>query len=348
MASRQCVLFWHLFPAYDTMRADMIPTKLEIIYEPIAEVLSNVRSIVAQTWRETLRLVQITAPLADQSTVGGKLLRPALCLLSAGTLGEKDLCRFVRLAAAYEAMHIASLAHDDVVDHASLRRGQYALNALWNEQAAVLGGDFLVARALQLMLEYNSIELVRATLDAVQRMAEGELRFFGKKADDLTPSDCISLADTKTGSLFAAACSGPAQLLDPSGVPIFHAFGISLGIAFQLIDDLLDITQTEEMLGKPSCGDITEGKFTLPLYLLRERLSQQDRQRLDSMYGATLTNEDRSWILTCTAKTKIVEDIREMARGYVEQAISALSQLPESPFKRSMVELSQFILIRGY
>lgn len=308
--------------------------------------MGDVRHAVARVWGDVLRLVHITADAAETHAAEGKLLRPALCLLGAGALGEQDLHRYVPMAAAYEAMHIASLAHDDVVDHASMRRGQYALNVLWSDNAAVLGGDFLVARALELLLEYDSSLLVGKALAAVRRMAEGELRYFGKSNENATEEDCIALADAKTASLFAAACSSSAYLAAPERVDPLYEYGIAMGIAFQLIDDLLDITQSASTLGKPSCGDVAEGKHTLPIHVLRQRMNPDERRRLNHLQGASLSEEDRAWIMDCAERLEVPGAIQAKAEAFIEQAVRHLETLPATPYRSSMKDLARFVLVR--
>lgn len=332
--------------AYATIRDMMQQKRLPELYEPIAPALAMVREVVGELWGDVLRLVHLTAATADETVTGGKMLRPAFCLLAAGTLGEENLHRYARLAAAYEAMHMASLAHDDVVDHAALRRGQFALNVLWNEHAAVLGGDYLVARALDLLLEYGSLDVIRTATAVVRRMSEGELRFFGGDVSEMTENDCIALADTKTASLFAAACSGPAFLIAPNDVTALYEFGIALGIAFQLIDDLLDITQPASVLGKPSCGDIAEGKQTLPLMLLGKRMDRNERKRLALLWGATLSESDRNWIMECALRLDIHDSINNQANEYIEAAIARLGCFPKSPCRDSMEGLARFVSVR--
>lgn len=324
----------------------MTPPNLTTIYSPIAPALIEVRALVSEIWRDVLHLVRVKdAGIAD-AAAEGKLLRPALCLLAAGALGQTELSRFSRLAAAYEAMHIASLAHDDVVDHASLRRGQYALNVLWDEHAAVLGGDYLVARALELLLEYDCPDLIAQALGAVRRMAEGELRYFGKDSTDVTDEDCIALADTKTASLFAAACSSTARLVAQDKADALSSFGICLGIAFQLIDDLLDITQPTATLGKPSCGDVAEGKHTLPILFLQKRMNGEEQSRLASLRGTSLTDEDRGWIMDRAHCLNISDVVVERAQSLINTAIRHLECLPLTPCRSSMEDLARFVLVR--
>ncbi len=290
------------------------------------------------------------APTADVDAMSesaeGKMLRPALCLLAAGALGEVELERYARLAAAYEIIHIASLTHDDVLDHASLRRGQDSLNALWNNHAAVLGGDYLVARALELIAEYDSIDLIAAALGAMRRMAEGELRFFGQDAAVAPLEDCLALAESKTAGLFAAACAAPAIAAARDARPVLHAFGLCLGMAFQLMDDLLDLTQSSETLGKPACGDVTEGKHTMPLFLLRKALSSDENARLNAFRGAVLTDADRVWIREMTLRHEVDRQLIARAETYLQTAIEQLDSLDESVYRDAMIELARFVLIR--
>lgn len=324
----------------------MDATTLTSLYQPITSALAETRRIVATLWTDVLQLVNVTDALSGEEAAEGKLLRPALCLLTAGALGERDLVYMSRLAAAYEAIHIASLAHDDVVDHASLRRGRSALNVLWDDHAAVLGGDYLVARSFEMLLEYSCPELLNAALRAMRRMAEGELRFFGKDDTTADESDCIALADAKTASLFAAVCAGPALLLDPEKTEALYQYGINLGIAFQLVDDLLDVTQPSSVLGKPGCGDVAEGKHTLPIFLMRRRMSVDDRQRLKALTGVELEEADREWIMASARTLGIVELVQKRAEAYIETAIGHLESLPPSSCKRSMEELARFVLVR--
>lgn len=324
----------------------MDATTLSSLYDPIAPALAEVRRTVAGLWTDVLQLVNITDDQNGEAAAGGKLLRPALCLLTAGALGERNLVRMSRLAAAYEAIHIASLAHDDVVDHASLRRGRSALNVLWDDHAAVLGGDYLVARSFEMLLEYSCPELLNAALQAMRRMAEGELRFFGKDDATADENDCIALADAKTASLFAAVCAGPALLLSPDKADALYQFGIDLGIAFQLIDDLLDITQPSSVLGKPGCGDVAEGKHTLPIVLLRRSMNDEERLRLKALTGGELGESDREWIMERSGQLGISVTVQERAEAYIASAIGHLDVLSMSACRQSLEGLARFVLVR--
>lgn len=317
---------------------------LEGLYRPIAGELRGVREVIASIWEEAIRLVRLEGTPAP---VGGKLLRPALCLLAAGALGGKRLSQYVRLAAAFEALHIASLAHDDVIDRAVMRRGKASLNALWDNHAAVLGGDYLVARAVEMLAEYDSCAVISNAIQSVRCMAEGELYFFGRDDDSIGEEDCIMLAEQKTASLFAQACSAPTYVLEASRHEALYGFGINLGIAFQLVDDLLDITQPASGLGKPACGDLAEGKNTIPIKYLQRALDGQGRERLRSLRGREITGEEQGWVGEMVEQTGVYEKTMRMAREYGDKASGHLSGLPESPYRTSMEGIIEFILVRN-
>lgn len=313
-------------------------------YAPIQPEIAAVRETMGDIWKDALSLVDLDPSLAPRQ--GGKMLRPGLCLLSAGALGADDLSRYVRLAAAFEALHVASLAHDDVIDHALLRRGASSLNAAWDNHAAVLGGDYLVARAVELLAEYDSCTVVANAIRSVRRMAEGELCFFGRTPENTSEQDCIALARGKTASLFAEACAAPAHLLAPDHCAALHGYGIALGIAFQLVDDLLDVTQPEEVIGKPSCGDVAEGKQTLPLRYLREALDRDGQARLDGLKDADLTDQDRAWVMTEVAASGAGARTQARIDQYTDEALGSLDRLPPGPFIEAIRTLTHSLATR--
>lgn len=318
---------------------------LKTLYTPIAPQLVEVRALVDSIWRDALKLVRV--PSVDIPGAGGKFLRPALCLLSAGTAGAGDLDQYARLAAAYEGLHLASLAHDDVIDHAMMRRGHNSLNALWNNHAAVLGGDYLVARAVEMIAEYDCCTVVSKAVASVRHMAECELFFFGRPPGEALPEECLQLAEGKTASLFAAACSAPATILKSQHESALWQFGNSLGVAFQLVDDLLDLTGTTDDLGKPSCGDIAEGKSTLPVLYMQEVLSAEEKARLHALQGTPLSEQDRQWVHDTVIETGAVSKTQAVAKAYADQALAALASIPENPYHKSMEGLMRFVLDRN-
>jgi len=318
---------------------------LKEIYQPIAAPLEGVRATVGQLWTDALQLVKVE--VGENPLVGGKLLRPALCLMSAGAIGARDLHRYVRLAAAFETLHVASLAHDDVIDKAILRRGTASLNAMWDNHAAVLGGDYLVARAVEMLAEYDSCAVVANAIASVRQMAEGELLFFGRDEDSITEADCLQLARQKTASFFAEACCAPSFILDPTTRAALHAYGLSLGTSFQIVDDLLDLTQPPDKLGKPACGDVVEGKITLPILYMREGLDGPGRARLRSLRGAELTDDDRQWLMQMLEETGARERTEALNRQFTREALEQLQTLPASDYRESMETLLEFLQVRS-
>jgi geranylgeranyl pyrophosphate synthase len=275
------------------------------------------------------------------------MLRPALCLLSAGATGAANSSHFVRLAVAMELLHLAALAHDDVIDGADRRHGTQSLNARWDNHTAVLGGDYLVARAITIMGEYDSCSVITNAIDSVREMAEGELTNFGLGPDHYSIESCVSLARQKTASLFAVTCSTPGCLIEGAPRADLHAYGLAFGIAFQLVDDLLDLSQDPETLGKPAFGDVAEGKKTLPLLYLRQGLDRKGVARLDSMKGKVLTEDDRRWTAAAIESTGAHEKTAALAREYAEDARNALAGIPPSIYRDAMFGLTEFIVVRG-
>lgn len=317
---------------------------LQTLYEPIAAPLEAVKKNLNRLWQDALALVG--AEYAGLSMPTGKMLRPALCLLSAGAIGAPNLPSFVPMATAFEALHIASLTHDDVIDHAFLRRGTASLNALWNNHAAILAGDYLVARAVEILATYGSCGLIADAIRSVRRMAEGELYFFGKKSHEVTEADCVMLAQQKTAALFAEAVSAPTHVHGAQYQPCLHAFGMALGTAFQIMDDLLDLTQPSEQIGKPSCGDLVEGKRTVPILYLYEKLDDHERQRLEHFRTEGMSEEDRQWVRENLEAHNVITRTLEKAHSFIRQAKEHLSLLSDSPYRESMEGIAEFIVVR--
>lgn len=318
---------------------------LSELYRPIEREIDVVRRNVAHLWNDMMALVY--GDEAPPSPLGGKMMRPALSLLAAGASGAADLSRFVPLATAMELFHLAALAHDDVIDGADMRHGARSLNVLWDNHTAVLGGDYLVARAIDILGEYNSCDVILNALNSVREMSEGELVHFGLGRKNATPDACISLARQKTASLFAVACSTPACLIPSAPKAALHAYGIALGIAFQLIDDVLDLTQERQTLGKPAFADIIEGKNTLPILYLREGLNGKENARLDLLRGTRLTDEDRVWIMEAVQTTGARERTEALAREYIEEARAILNDFPASVYRDAMIGLGEFVVSRA-
>lgn len=170
---------------------------------------------------------------------------------------------------------------------------------------------------------------------------------FGRGKENLGPDDCILLAKKKTAALFAVACCTPSLLIDLSYRKPLHDFGMGLGTAFQIVDDLLDLEQDEETLGKPSCGDITEGKTTLPILYIRESLSVEETLRFDSLAGESLNSVDHEWVGLLLERSGARERCDGLAKQYIAEALAALEALPQNDYVESMRGLLDFVVIRN-
>lgn len=315
------------------------------LYTGIETELDRARDLVAQQWNDAFRLVY--GPSSAPPAPGGKLMRPALCFLSAGAAGAEKVSHYVEMAAAMELLHLAALAHDDVVDSANLRRGQTSLNALWDNHTAVLGGDYLVAQSLTILTKYDSCAVISSALRSIHEMAEGELINFGRAKNDLNEEDCLRLAKKKTASLFAVACTTPTCLLESDEhAQALWDFGMGLGTAFQLVDDILDLEEDASVLGKPSCGDIVEGKTTLPILYMREEMGEESIARLKSMVGQEITADDQHWVAAQMKETSAHDRTWAIARKYIDDANRALESMPSSTYAETMSGIAEFVLIR--
>lgn len=283
------------------------------------------------------------------SNGGGKRVRPALLLLSARLLGH-DGEEEVTYGAVVELIHTATLIHDDIIDHASLRRGQPTLNNLWGNNLTVLLGDWIYTKAMQMALGHGQIEVIQRLCDATLRMTEGELLAFQRLgAIDLTVDEYFEIIDRKTAHLFAAACLIPSLIPPqrPEAGQVLARFGRALGICFQLVDDLLDFTARESELGKPVLSDLKEGKLTLPLILLLPRVSAAERRRIEMVLeDRSFTRVSSQEILDLVHAQGTLEEVTEMAEGYAAEAKKELAVFPPSDAREALEFAPDFVLHR--
>jgi octaprenyl-diphosphate synthase len=280
---------------------------------------------------------------------GGKRVRPALLLLAARLLGH-DGDEEVTYGAVIEFIHTATLIHDDIIDHAGLRRGQPTLNNLWGNNLTVLLGDWIYTKAMQMALSHGQIEVIQRLCDATLKMTEGELLALQRLgAIDLTVDEYFEIIDRKTAHLFAAACSIPALIPPrrPEAGQVLDRYGRALGICFQLVDDLLDFTAREIELGKPVLSDLKEGKLTLPLILLLPRVAAPERKLIEMVL------KDRSFarvspqeILDLVQAQGTLEEVTEMAEGYAAAAKQELAVFPPSDARDALELTPDFVLHR--
>lgn len=293
-------------------------------------------------------------PLIEEAGVyladgGGKRVRPALLLLASRLLGH-DGPEEVTYAAVVELIHTATLVHDDVIDHAHLRRGRTTVNRLWGNHKTVLLGDWLYTLAMKMALSHGRVEVIRRLVGATLRMTEGELLALERLgAPDLTRDEYFGIIDRKTARLFAAACSVPALI--PPAIPeadrVLSRYGEALGVCFQLVDDMLDFTGREEELGKPVLSDLKEGKLTLPLILLLPRVSPARRRLIEQVLeDRDFTRVSAEEILELVRVEGTLEEVGELAEAYAESARRELDALPACDAREALELAPDFVLYR--
>lgn len=282
---------------------------------------------------------------------GGKRVRPLLTL-SATALFDGDMKRAHALSAAVEFIHTATLLHDDVVDDSSERRGKDSANIVFGNEASVLVGDFLFSRAFQLMVSDGSLDVLRILSTASAVIAEGEvLQLSVQNNLKTTMDDYLAVIEGKTASLFAAACEvGPVIAdQDTKTVQNLRDYGMNLGMAFQIIDDVLDYNSEREKIGKTVGDDFREGKMTAPILLAIEKADEKEKEFWQRTLGDKNQQDgDLKTAQDLMAKYNTIETGMGMARSYGDKAIEALKDLPDSDLKTTLCELIDFTINRTY
>jgi octaprenyl-diphosphate synthase len=312
---------------------------------PVAEDMQRVDELVSRRLDSDVALVRQVAEYLVAA--GGKRLRPALLLLSCGALGYRGEARLT-LAAVVEFIHTATLLHDDVVDESKLRRGHDTANAAFGNAAAVLVGDFLYSRAFQMMVEVDDMRVMRVLADATNTIAAGEvMQLMGSHDPEVGEARYLEVIRRKTAKLFeAAARLGAVLARSTPGVEEHLAtYGAHVGTAFQLIDDVLDYSGDESTIGKSLGDDLAEGKPTLPLIHAMRAGSPAHRERVRQaiLEGG---REDFGDVLAAIRSSGSLDYARAAAQREADAARAAIGDLPESEFKRSLLELASFSVVR--
>jgi octaprenyl-diphosphate synthase len=282
---------------------------------------------------------------------GGKRLRPVLTLASSRLCGHKGE-RHIKLAACVEFIHTATLLHDDVVDESELRRGKASANALFGNKPSVLVGDFLFSRAFELMVEDGSLSVLAILSRASSVIAEGEVLQLITANDTATGEDSyLEVIRAKTAALFAAACRIGAVVADRPKVEeeALESYGLNLGIAFQLIDDVLDYSAKQAVLGKTVGDDFREGKITLPVILAFRRGDEEERAFWRRCVETLeQTDDDLERAIRLMEKHGSLTDTIARARHYGAIARDALGIFPDSPIKQALTDVIDFCIERAY
>jgi octaprenyl-diphosphate synthase len=320
---------------------------LSQLYAPIADDMKALDGVIRDRLYSDVVLIRQVAEYIIGS--GGKRLRPALVLFTAGAMGYQG--SFHReLAAVVEFIHTATLLHDDVVDESDLRRGNKTANALFGNAASVLVGDFLYSRAFQMMVGVNDMRVMRVLADATNTIAEGEvLQLLNCHNADVEVEDYLRVIRYKTAKLFEAAArlGGILGGADEALESRLAAFGMHIGTAFQLIDDVLDYSGDEAATGKHIGDDLAEGKPTLPLIHAMKHGSPEHAGRVRNAIENG-GRDDFASVLDAIHATGALEATRMVAQEEARLALEALDALPPSLFKDSLVHLSKFAVAREY
>ena len=279
--------------------------------------------------------------------VKGKMVRPTLLLLAANVDGKPE-SRATTLAAVAELIHLATLVHDDAVDHSVMRRGRPTINALFSHQVSVIMGDFLYSRALSELVRVGDMEPIAVFTAASNALTLGEMRQLAAlDALAFSEADYDMLIESKTASLFAAAC----EVGSLCGALRFRKqltrFGQRLGMAFQVADDLIDYTEAQETTGKPTGLDLREHKVTLPLISALRTMSPVARRRVDALF-ANADPDDAiiAEVVEIVREEGGLEYARRRGEDFAQEAEEALAELPESPYRSSLTETISYVMDR--
>ena len=320
--------------------------------------MQQIRSAVAAEFEQVNQLIvdQLHSDVEMVENIGhyivdagGKRLRPLLVLLTAAALGE---CaeQQVKFAAVIEFIHTATLLHDDVVDISSLRRGRPTANAEFGNAPSVLVGDFLYTRAFQLMVELGNMHILRHMADTTNTIAEGEVLQLVRAGDaDTTEPQYLDVITRKTAILFAAGCYGAATLHSSSEntCRAMHDFGLNLGIAFQMIDDVLDYEGDPATMGKNVGDDLTEGKPTLPLIYTLEHGSAEEQAIVRRAITGKSADEIEQ-VLAAVQRCGALDYTRRQASHYHDLALAALDALPASEARSALERVTALSINRDH
>jgi geranylgeranyl pyrophosphate synthase len=317
-------------------------TLLSLVQEDLERVEQKMRGIASGAY----------APVAEAFLQllgsGGKRLRPALALASHNLFAQPASEKAVAVGAAVEMLHNATLVHDDLIDNALVRRGVTTLNAQWNKGATVLAGDYLFARAAGFAAETENVPVVQLFADTLRIIVEGELRqLFSSKQWDQPQAAYYPRIFAKTASLFAAATKSGAILGGASDeqVQALYDYGKDMGMAFQIVDDILDYTGEEATLGKPVGGDLRQGIVTLPFFYFLQNHAEPERvlAALDNSNGS---GESVGDIIAQVRKSDAMRQAAAEAQDFSARSKAHLAIFPDGRYRRALEELSDFVVSR--
>jgi len=322
---------------------------------PLAQLFEPIRADLERVDREFARHVQSQVDLIPKigqyiQTSGGKRLRPALLLMSARLSGYQGE-RAILYAAVVEFIHTATLVHDDIMDDAELRRGRLAVHSRWGNDITVLLGDYLYIKSMALALTHDALEIIRLLCDVTLRMIEGELYQLTKNGDaEITEEEHFDIIRRKTAYLFGgcAQIGGMLGKVASEREEALREYGFNLGIAFQLVDDLLDFTGDTEAVGKPIGSDLREGKVTLPLIHLLRQSGDGLGHRIvrDIISSRSVTREQWDELLSSLKDHASIDYAYRRAVEFADRAKKPLYAFPPSSERDALLALPDYVLSR--
>jgi octaprenyl-diphosphate synthase len=320
----------------------------------LSQILEPIRADLERVDREFARHVESQVELIPTigkyiQTSGGKRIRPAVLLMAARLSGYKG-DRAVLYAAVIEFIHTATLVHDDIIDDSELRRGRLAVHSRWGNDVTVLLGDYLYIKSMAMALTHDTLDIVRLLCDVTLRMIEGEIYQLTKNGDaDITEDEHFDIIRRKTAYLFggSAQIGGMLGTVTPEQQEALREYAFNLGIAFQVVDDLLDFTGDAAALGKPIGADLREGKMTLPLiHLLAQR--HAPGERIVRNIIATRTVDEQEWndLLQMLSEHRSIDYAFRRAEEYAARARKPLSAFPPSSERDALHALGDYVVSR--
>lgn len=313
-------------------------------------VKDDLKKVEAELSVESVASVETVTAIAQYlQNAGGKRIRPILLLLATRMSGPVNPAA-IRMAAIVELIHAATLIHDDVIDAAQTRRGRPSTNAMWGNHMSVLAGDWLYMQAFQIALRERNFHVLDMLINLTQMMVEGELLQLERIGKiNVSEADYMQLIDRKTACLFSVCAKLGSHIAgaDDASENKLGDFAWNLGIAFQLVDDVLDFTARETILGKPVGGDLREGKVTLPLIYALESASSEERQMVERVLADR--NYDKvpfSKIHRMVERRGGIDRVRERAKEFTERARTLIAEFPESPYQRALAAVTDLVTDR--
>ena len=317
------------------------------ILERVNQDLAEIESALAVNLRPHLDLVTKIARHILFS--GGKRLRPLMMVISARLCGYGGANPY-NFSTIFEFLHAATLLHDDVVDGSRFRRGNPVAHAVWDSATAVLVGDYLLARSLVLAAETGSPRIIRVIAEITENMSQGEIhQLMRKGAVDVTETEYLEIIRRKTAVLFAGACRSSAILanVSPEKEDALHNFGLNLGLAFQMADDLLDYTADSAVLGKRVGADMREGKLTLPVIHALQTAGAEDRDRMLRIFrDKNFSREKFEMLVERLTDYGSIDYTRVQAANYIRKAKQSLMAFGSGPDKALLYDIADYALVR--